>query len=50
MEKNIVAKILAEAYHRNSTIDKWESMSGKEQQRWLDAVDVLEKEAEKLPE
>ena len=48
MEKNIVAKILAEAYHKEQDL-KWENMSGKEQQRWLDSVDVLEREVEKLP-
>lgn len=50
MEKQMIAKILAEAYHQGETIDKWEMFSEEEQQRWLNVVNVLETEAEKLPD
>jgi len=48
MEKETIARILAEAYHKYSTVNKWESLTQEERNRWLYAVDVLEIEADKL--
>ena len=42
MDKEIMAKILHDAYNEGCTISSWEVRSSKEKGRWLRAVDSLE--------
>ena len=46
MEKGEVARILAEAYHKDKT---WEQLSNEEQAKWFNSVNALEVAVERLP-